>query len=724
MVSQRKSVRFIWVAVILLIWVGFLGLQRNTINTHARTRIQNEAVLAQQDWEATLQSRIEQVRTVAGALQPGAEQWSAEDVLQVLATLPAGSSGAHWLLMNGTGGLLGEGSAAYLQPAGIGIMQLLARQDSVAWLLQDMQNQPHLAVAVSLAGLPGYYLVWVDAQDALVNDWLNTVERHQGTVGIMGNNNQLLFTASDARADSVAEQAALMDTLQQPQQTDGDLRLQSYKSQYCVVLPLQQPAGLWFGVCAQQQQLVPMSGAVYTSVLVMLFLFSLLMGGVLFYFWRRLKKDAHRKGIDPLTGLFSVASLRSLYTREWRRNLDRQQNLVCFDIVSFKRFNLMFGYSKGDLLLETIGRILRQNYSRACRINGDTFLVLTLDDPDPTATIRGLLLDGLRDEFGDRYLQLVAFRFGIYPVTSPEDGSFQDVYDAVQFALVSAKRSPDSEAVVYGPETRARSVFQKNIEMNMLYALSNEEFLVYIQPKYQLKHKCFIGGEALVRWKSDRLGYIYPDQFIPLFEKNGFILEVDFYMLTHVFDLLRDTLDKGFAPQPISVNQSRVTITFPEYMERLRKLVRRYPDVPTHLVEIEITESALEGDFQQVTQLISELKSMGFSVAMDDFGCGYSSLNALRMLQVDVIKIDKFFLEESEVSPRSRIIIRNIIHMIKQLDIEIVCEGVETASQMMFLEELGCDYAQGYLFAKPLPEEAYAERYMSETDEIKASAQQ
>ena len=215
-----------------------------------------------------------------------------------------------------------------------------------------------------------------------------------------------------------------------------------------------------------------------------------------------------------------------------------------------------------------------------------------------------------------------------------------------------------------------------------------------------------------MRWQSETMGFMPPDAFIPLFEDNGFIVELDFYMLSSVLEIFQEMVGRGDPLYPISVNQSRITLTFPNYLERLKALVGSFC-VPLHLVQLEITESAMVHDPKMIYDLTREIKKLGFSIALDDFGVGFSSLNALRNLPVDVLKIDKGFLKESDLLGRNQLIIKNIINMSRDLDILVVCEGVETEDQLAFLKGLCCDVIQGYYFTRPLPLSECLQAYLS-----------
>jgi EAL domain-containing protein (putative c-di-GMP-specific phosphodiesterase class I) len=245
----------------------------------------------------------------------------------------------------------------------------------------------------------------------------------------------------------------------------------------------------------------------------------------------------------------------------------------------------------------------------------------------------------------------------------------------------------------------------------MLTALSNGEFQLYIQPKWEIAADMCGGGEALVRWESPQMGLISPDKFIPVFEENNFIVELDFYMLSKVLKMLQNEMKSPKEPYPISVNVSKVTMMFPNYIERLADTIKRFK-VPGKYVELEITETAMcEGDYSTVRSLMCEMKKMGFNIAMDDFGSGNSSFNTLRELPVDVLKIDKAFLDAAEESEKSKTIIKSVVDMARNINMKTVCEGVETQSQLAFLKSIDCNLGQGYLFSRPIPYREYEAKF-------------
>ena len=196
---------------------------------------------------------------------------------------------------------------------------------------------------------------------------------------------------------------------------------------------------------------------------------------------------------------------------------------------------------------------------------------------------------------------------------------------------------------------------EKEIEENMEKALDEREFIVYYQPKVDIKTEKIIGAEALVRWISKKNGFMNPGEFIPIFEREGFIIELDFFILEEVFKLIKEWLDNGKDPITISVNQSRVHLSNPFYIERLENLIKKY-EIPTKYVELELTES-LFMEIDTAIDTVNKLKGLGFSISIDDFGSGFSSLNMLKSIPIDVVKIDREFLNESENSQKAQKII-------------------------------------------------------------------
>ena len=264
---------------------------------------------------------------------------------------------------------------------------------------------------------------------------------------------------------------------------------------------------------------------------------------------------------------------------------------------------------------------------------------------------------------------------------------------------------------IYDEQIQKKKLFQKNIEDLAPKALDNWEFQVWLQPKYHLVKQETVGAEALVRWQSPELGFLMPASFIDIFEKNGFIIDLDYYMLEQAFKMQRERLDAGKRIIPISVNQSGLHASETRYLKRMRKLVDKYA-LPAGSIDLEITETVFVDIEKQESRTkavksVNKLREMGFTVSMDDFCTGYSSIAMLQTLTMDVMKIDRAMLLASEHSERGRKLLRNVIDMGKSVEMDVLCEGIESREQETLLIESGCTFGQGFLYKKPMPAEEF-----------------
>ncbi|MBQ9141255.1 MAG: EAL domain-containing protein [Lachnospiraceae bacterium] len=241
-------------------------------------------------------------------------------------------------------------------------------------------------------------------------------------------------------------------------------------------------------------------------------------------------------------------------------------------------------------------------------------------------------------------------------------------------------------------------------------ALVNREFQVYLQPKISTAKEVLGGAEALVRWIHPTEGFIPPNRFIPIFEKNGFILKLDDYLLEEIARVQAGWLAEGRKLVPISVNVSRAHFTREDLAEHICAIVDKY-QVPHSVIELELTESAFFDDKKVLLNTVQKLRMAGFLVSMDDFGAGYSSLNSLKELQIDVLKIDADFFRGADVEERGLLIVSEVIDLAKKLNMKIVAEGIESREQVEFLTEQECDLIQGYFYAKPMPVAEFAQKY-------------
>lgn len=256
---------------------------------------------------------------------------------------------------------------------------------------------------------------------------------------------------------------------------------------------------------------------------------------------------------------------------------------------------------------------------------------------------------------------------------------------------------------------RDMAIRNKEMENTMEDALIDGEFVVYVQPKYGISSGEIEGAESLVRWLHPTKGLIPPMEFIPLFEKNGFIVKLDAFVLEEVVKLQRRNMDLDRKIVPISVNQSAVLLNQADYISKVDRLVRKY-NVPHGLIELELTETIFHDNLKHLNNLVEDLRRFGFGISIDDFGSGYSSLNMLKEIKADSIKLDRGFLNACENSKRGKTVLLNIIRLAKELHMLVVTEGVETEKQAEMLKELNCDLAQGFLYAKPMPMAEFEEK--------------
>lgn len=423
------------------------------------------------------------------------------------------------------------------------------------------------------------------------------------------------------------------------------------------------------------------------------------------------KCEPYMKGIrcvyDSLTGLYNLDTFKKGVEALLKSSVNRGGNALLYtDITHFERVNNLYGSKKADTLLIDLAAAISGidfGLQLYCRSVADHFVILVnFADKE--------VLGHELEEFCREFNRLAVERF---PEAVPRlgigafviDDASEPVDDMVEKANAARKslRGRSSIRVAYynavdvGKHRRA-----KELEKDMEKALENGEFKVYLQPKYDLVTKKMVGAEALVRWVKSDGTMVYPDEFIPVFEKNGFIRQLDFYMLEQVCDMLRRRLKAGKACLPVSVNQSRVLLSSDTYTSDVAFVLNSY-QTPPDLIELELTERLFSDSLEEMASMMSELKELGVKWSIDDFGTGYSSLNLLKKLPVDIIKIDKAFLDETETSNVSKIIIRKTVELIQELDKMVVCEGVETEEQESYLETIHCDVSQGYLYAKPMP---------------------
>ncbi len=385
---------------------------------------------------------------------------------------------------------------------------------------------------------------------------------------------------------------------------------------------------------------------------------------------------------------------------------DKKFALIQFDIKRFKLINENYGEEAGTEMLHFITRQL-SNYCNSnqvsARVSGDVFMVMTpYEDKSEIDETIAEIQQKVKNFRNFSY----ELAFGVYLIENREE-SVRAICDYAAIARQSIKKSALENVAYFSSEMQRAIKARKFVEANMKQALKNNEFLIYLQPKFSISKKAPVGYETLVRWLNPEQGMIYPDTFIPLFEENGFIKKLDAYVWECTCMVLRDWIDRNFVPLPISVNVSRANLDDSSFIDTLDNLIKKY-DLPKNLLELEITESIESEATLRMTDMIKE---HGYTLLMDDFGSGYSSLNTLQNTKFDVLKLDREFFSTHMSNDRGKKIIMHTISMSKDVGLGLIAEGVETEEQACFLSDCGCDAAQGYLFAKPMPVQD-AEKYL------------
>ncbi len=417
---------------------------------------------------------------------------------------------------------------------------------------------------------------------------------------------------------------------------------------------------------------------------------------------------------DELTGADNLAKFK-LDIQDYLTHGDSFV-VIKFDIEGFKLINDLHGFDFGDKVLITIADALRSittgERETFARAGSDEFIAcFRCDSPEQYNDKRTAFFDNLKKAAGEDFVNSLRFAAGKYSVSPNEESSddakdtAESVFEKVNFAHRTAKRRPDGGICDYDSSVKAAVLREREIETKMENALAAGEFIVKLQPKYRLSDENVMGAESLVRWQAPGFDIFYPGEFIPIFEKNGFIRHLDMYMLEQTSAIIRNWMDNDITPVTISVNFSRLHLSNPSFVKELCAIVDKY-QVPRRYIEIELTETTIFNNEELLLGIMKHLHSEGFSLSMDDFGSGYSSLGLLKTLPVDVLKMDRAFFVNFKDEANAATVIACVIDMAKKLGMYTVAEGVETSEQVDFLKSLGCDAVQGYYYAKPMnPEE-------------------
>ncbi len=431
-------------------------------------------------------------------------------------------------------------------------------------------------------------------------------------------------------------------------------------------------------------------------------------GGVLLWVTGKKNREILRIAYeDPVTGGFTAVR----FDQEVGSKIAEGKpfSFVTVDVKNFKLINDFFGKEQGDRILKHIHDTILSLLSEgeyAARISSDVFDVI-LDETDPgrvTAWLERLAerANGFNREGKSAYLLML--NCGSYVVEGDED-----VVTVRDRANTARKGVGDvSERLFrcsfYSNPEHERLLREKEMENAMEDALENGEFVVYLQPKVSLETGETVGAEALVRWDSEDRGLIPPDEFIPFFERNGFVIKLDLNVFEQVCRLMRTWMDAGLEPLPVSVNLSPLHLQMPDFLDAFEEVRARY-DVPPELLELELTERVAFENLELLRRVVDDIHERGFLCSMDDFGSGYSSLNVLKDIPMDILKIDRAFFSSDD--ERAYDVVSSVVELAKKLNMGTVAEGVETIPQVDILRSIRCDAVQGYVFSAPVPIESF-----------------
>ena len=404
---------------------------------------------------------------------------------------------------------------------------------------------------------------------------------------------------------------------------------------------------------------------------------------------------------DPLTGAYNTQTFFEKIDKLIKSRPNEQYCILRFDVAGFKAINESFGLEEGNRLLRGIARLIRQRLTPEkeifARLTADVFAVCLTGGAERTLQFIQALSLRL-DHYSDTFR--VKLFFGICPVENTRTPA-HILCDWAYLAQKTVKGSDIVNFAFYDDALRKHLHDESYITDQMYEALEKHQFKLFLQPKVQISSGRIVGAEALVRWQHPTDGLILPGRFIPLFERNGFIMRLDAYIWEQTCKTLRTWLDKKYDPTPISVNMSRLHFNDDDLPVKLVSLMNKY-NLPRHMLELELTESAFFANEPRLVRLMNELRAAGFVFSMDDFGTGYSSLSTLRDLPFSVVKLDRAFISDGTTNRRGQIVARNTIALAHDLDMTIVAEGVETKEHARFLLNSGCNCAQGFYYSRPV----------------------
>ena len=413
--------------------------------------------------------------------------------------------------------------------------------------------------------------------------------------------------------------------------------------------------------------------------------------------------------IDELTGLHNRSAFYRHAKTLIEREPDAQYMIIISDIESFKAINIRYGEEMGDSLLRYVGDSLKAFNNEGTlfgRYSGDQFVgIIRQNEAHSTEDLRPMA-EGMAIMYKNAPVSHFEVKFGIYDNVE-KDIPISIMCDRAMMALRTIKHQYGKMVAIYDQRMRQQYMKEQQIQESMEEALSERQFKVYYQPKHDALSGELIGAEALVRWIHPVYGFMSPGEFLPIFEKNGFISTLDKYVYRTVLQDQKRWKESGLHIVPVSVNASRRDIIHASFLEEVISVIDS-ADVDADMLHMEITETTFIEDIEILRPIIEKVRERGIRIELDDFGSGFSALSLLTSLPLDVIKLDKSFIDNLE---QQKIIVENVIKLCHDLGFKLTAEGVETADQLEELVRMKCDTIQGYYFSKPLAADGF-EEYM------------
>lgn len=411
---------------------------------------------------------------------------------------------------------------------------------------------------------------------------------------------------------------------------------------------------------------------------------------------------------DELTGVYNRKTFYRLVKEMISKQPDAKYNLILSDIESFKMINVRYGEEKGDELLSYVGKFLSYSPDDVmifARYSGDQFVGFSRQlEGESEKEFNENMAIAMTELYKNAPVSHFEVKFGIYSdvdTTLP----ISRMCDRALMALRTIKHQYGKTIAFYDQRMHQQYMKEQHIQECMEEALSENQFQVYYQPKHDAISGKLIGAEALIRWIHPVYGFMSPAEFIPIFEKNGFISSVDFFVLRKVCQDLKQWKDSGVPIVPVSINASRKDILHERFWDEIKNVLLEEHISPEYL-HMEITETVFIEDVEYIKPIIGEVRDYGVQIELDDFGSGFSSLSLLTSLPLDVIKLDMSFVRNIS---NQKMIIENIINICHGLNCKMVAEGVETEEQLAILREINCDSIQGYYYSRPLPADGFKE---------------